>query len=42
MISSGVFTTGLKTTRQGMRADWSSAVAIARELSATCFSVSGP
>ena len=42
VISSGVFTTGLKTTRQGMRADWSSAVAIACELSATCFSVSGP
>ena len=42
VISSGVFTTGLKTTRQGMRADWSSAVAIACEFSATCFSVSGP
>ncbi len=42
VISSGVFTTGLKTTRQGIRADWSSAAATFCEFSATCFSVSGP
>ncbi len=41
-ISSGVFTTGLKTTRQGMRGEWSSAAATCRAFSATCFNVSGP
>ena len=40
--SSGVFTTGLNTTRHGIRAERSSASAIVRELSATCLSVSGP
>ena len=42
MISSGVFTTGLKTTRQGTCADWSNAAATFCEFSATCASVSGP
>jgi hypothetical protein len=40
--SSGVFTTGLKTTRQGMRGERSRASAIVREFVATCCSVSGP
>ena len=41
-ISSGVFTTGLNTSRHGTRDEQSSAATIFCEFSATCASVSGP